>query len=323
MPPRRAPCRRSRCRRSYLLPLVAGVPGLRNRHREVALVDNRVAERRIRSPQPGDAERGGPHVDAAPASAEVERHADDVDRAQRWLLSAVFRFTDTDTPSPDGATIVVNRSGLRATVVEEIAHLVALVEHVVGEEEAAARQPRVHHVEGTSCSPRFHASRKTKSKLPWTFGISLKASPRTTVTTSSRPAVAMFAFASLGPLRVVLDGRQPAARFAQPQPNPDGAVSARGANLERPLAPLDATMQAQESAILLGNGQLALVGPPDLLQKPLQGRGQARGNGRLLAGDRGNRAQSTDEDQDTENLVIEPMSKGVQKTPRALKPIRM
>ena len=46
---------------------------------QIALVDDRVAERRDLLAEAGDAQRRRPHVDAAAAAAEVERDADDVD----------------------------------------------------------------------------------------------------------------------------------------------------------------------------------------------------------------------------------------------------
>ena len=47
---------------------------------EVAFVDDRAAERRELFAEAGNAEGGRPHVDAAAAATEIERHADDVDR---------------------------------------------------------------------------------------------------------------------------------------------------------------------------------------------------------------------------------------------------
>ena len=70
----------------------------------------------------------GPMSTPRRPAAEVERDADDVDglhgRGHR-------RFHDTDMPSPDGATIVVNSVGLRLDRREEVRHLAPLVDHVV------------------------------------------------------------------------------------------------------------------------------------------------------------------------------------------------
>ena len=74
------------------LALVAQLLRFGNRRREVALVDDRVAERGEPLAEAGDAERGRPHVDAAPAAAEVERHADDVD----GLHIARFRLQSSE-----------------------------------------------------------------------------------------------------------------------------------------------------------------------------------------------------------------------------------
>ena len=59
--------------------LVAQLLRLGNRRGQIAFVDDRIAECGELLAKPGDAERGRPHVDAAPAAAEVERDADDVD----------------------------------------------------------------------------------------------------------------------------------------------------------------------------------------------------------------------------------------------------
>ena len=63
--------------------LVAQFLRFGNRRRQVAFVDDGVAERGDLLAEPGDAERGRPHVDAAPAAAKVERHADDVHRTHK------------------------------------------------------------------------------------------------------------------------------------------------------------------------------------------------------------------------------------------------
>ena len=88
-----------------LLVFVALFLGLGNRCRQVALVDDRVTQRKDPLAEAGDSEGGWPHVDAAPVAAEVQRDADDVDGFQR-------SFTVTDMPSVPGETIVVSRAGL-------------------------------------------------------------------------------------------------------------------------------------------------------------------------------------------------------------------
>ena len=100
-----------------LLARVAGVARFRDRHVQVALVDDRMAERGDLRVDAGDAQRRGTHVDAAPALAEVERHADDVDRARAaWPPQ---RLTDTDTPSPDGDTMADRMPGWVRMVVRK------------------------------------------------------------------------------------------------------------------------------------------------------------------------------------------------------------
>src|SRR5439155_24427344 len=61
-----------------LLLLVAQLLRLRNRRREVALVDDGVSETNKPFAEPRDAKRGRAHVDAAPAAPQVEGNADDV-----------------------------------------------------------------------------------------------------------------------------------------------------------------------------------------------------------------------------------------------------
>ena len=79
---------------------------------------------------------------------------------------------------------------------KEILHLIALVDHVVGEEEAPPRAAVGTRGPGTSCNPASMRRGRRSREPPGPSGISLKASPLTTVTTSSRPARLMFAFAS-------------------------------------------------------------------------------------------------------------------------------
>ena len=67
------------------LPFVAPFLRLGNRRRQIALVDDGVAEGGEPLAEAGDAKRRRPHVHAAPAAAEIERHADHVDGDHRQL----------------------------------------------------------------------------------------------------------------------------------------------------------------------------------------------------------------------------------------------
>ena len=87
-----------------LLPLVRPLARFRNRRRQIALVDDGDAEAGEAIAEAGDAKRRRPHVHAAAVAAEVEGHADDVDRFHRSL-------TDTDIPSVPGRTIDVASAG--------------------------------------------------------------------------------------------------------------------------------------------------------------------------------------------------------------------
>ena len=59
--------------------------------------------------------------------------------------------------------------------------------------------------------------------------------------------------------RIVFDRDQPSARLAQPHPDPDRAVAARAANLERALRAARRDHQPKEPAVLLGDREHALV----------------------------------------------------------------
>ena len=71
------------------LVLVAKLLRFRNRRREIAFVDDRVAERGNALAEAGDPECRRPHVDAAPVAAEVERHADEVNGLHKPLTDPV------------------------------------------------------------------------------------------------------------------------------------------------------------------------------------------------------------------------------------------
>ena len=86
------------------------------------------------------------------------------------------------------ASIVLNRG-------EEVAHLALLVDDVVREEQAARRRGAGAPGRRTACS-RASRRRGTRSRTsPASFGISLNASPDTTVTMSARPARRMLSAA--------------------------------------------------------------------------------------------------------------------------------
>ena len=70
-----------------------------------------------------------------------------------------------------------------------------------------------------------------------------------------------------GARRIEFDGRQPAAGLPEPKPDPDRAVAVGRADLERPLSRRSRyDHHPQKAAVLLGHGQLILVGGFDLLQ---------------------------------------------------------
>ena len=60
------------------LPIVVLVLRLGNRRRQVAVVDDRVAQPREALAEAGDTKRRRPHVHAPSSAAEIERHANDV-----------------------------------------------------------------------------------------------------------------------------------------------------------------------------------------------------------------------------------------------------
>jgi hypothetical protein len=65
---------------NVLLARIGGTLRFRDGRSEISLVHDGAAESRNLIADAGDSERGGPHVDATPPGAEVERHANDVDR---------------------------------------------------------------------------------------------------------------------------------------------------------------------------------------------------------------------------------------------------
>ena len=82
-----------------LLVLVTGPLSLRNRDGQVALVAHRPPERGNPFVQARNPQGRRPHVDASPAGAEIERHADDVDRLH-WCPRLSDASTTPRCPRP-------------------------------------------------------------------------------------------------------------------------------------------------------------------------------------------------------------------------------
>ena len=72
------------------------------------------------------------------------RTLDSLSRRKRYL-----RFTDTDTPSPDGATMVVNRFGCVSMVVRKSPISLFLFSTLCATNKPATRHARIDHVEET------------------------------------------------------------------------------------------------------------------------------------------------------------------------------
>ncbi len=188
-------------------------------------------------------------------------------RRQRYL-----RFTETDTPSPDGATMVVNRFGCVSMVVRKSPISLFLFSTLCATNSprpASAGKPCRRNA-GSRASTRPGRRSRTVPGCP---GIALKASPGNDLTMSERPGLGDVGLRLLGTLRVVFDGDQPAAGLAQAQADPDGAVAAGRADLERPLAAAGRHQQAQETAVFFGYRQLAPVGLPDVREQRRDGGG--------------------------------------------------
>ena len=64
---------------NVFLPIVVLVLGLRNRGRQVAVVDDRVTQSREALAKAGDTKRRRAHVHAPAPAAEIERHANQMD----------------------------------------------------------------------------------------------------------------------------------------------------------------------------------------------------------------------------------------------------
>ena len=147
-------------------------------------------------------------VAAAPAAQPTTTRAD-----------PYFTRIDTDIPSPDGDDDRRPQRRVLLDRVEEIPHLAALVDDVVGEEQPARVEPRVDHVEEplVVLLPRVE---EDEVERPGELRDLLRTRRRaTTCTMSERPARWMFSASSFARDRVVLDRDEPAAgRRAAPCP---------------------------------------------------------------------------------------------------------
>ncbi len=146
------------------LALVAQLLRFRDRRGEIAFVDDGVAERGDALAEAGDAKRRRPHVDAAPAAAEVERHADDVNGLGRHNHFARRQLHRHRHAFAAAATrCVVNSARLVLDRGEEVAHLVLLVDDVVREEQPARARGAETPGRRTACS-RASTRRGTRSR---------------------------------------------------------------------------------------------------------------------------------------------------------------
>jgi hypothetical protein len=79
--------------------LVDVLLGLRNLRRHIPVVHDGVPEIADLLAESGDAERGGPHVDAATSSAKVERNTDDVNWFQLLAPQSDFQLPKRQLPT--------------------------------------------------------------------------------------------------------------------------------------------------------------------------------------------------------------------------------
>ncbi len=110
------------------------------------------------------------------------------------------------------------------------------------------------------------------SKVPATFGISCEGIAGDHADDVGEAGALDVGRRFFGADRVVFDGDQPAAGLAQAHADPDAGVAAGRADFEHRLGVGRADQDAQEPAILFGDGQLALVGGPDGVEELLQRR---------------------------------------------------
>ena len=138
-------------------------------------------------------------------------------------------------PSPEGDTIELHVPPGVLDRGEEVLHSPLLFTTLCARNSPPGVQPRRHQVE-EPLVVRFHASRNTKSNCPGTSG-----DVRERVAGQHRDDVGEAGALDVGgeflrAHRVVLDGGEPAAGVAQAQADPDRAVAARAADLQRRVA---------------------------------------------------------------------------------------
>src|SRR5262245_53753695 len=142
--------------------------------------------------------------------------------------------------------------------VEKIPHLAALVDDVVGQEEARTVEARIDEVEEALVvflpgveEDEVESARQLRNRLERIAAHDLD---------HARQSRALDIRGELTSSRgIVLDGDEAAARFAQAHRDPDGAVPAGPANLERALRALGRDHDPQESSIFLRDRQLSRV----------------------------------------------------------------
>ena len=190
----------------------------------------------IRSSSPAMRSADGPMSTPRRPAAEVERHADDVDRYHR--CSAPFpgdrhAFAGRGHNRREQVRVVVDRR-------KEILHLIALVDHVVSQEEApraavGTRGP------GTSCNPAsMRRGRRSRRPLDLRNLLEGVAADDRDHIVQTGPFDVRLGFS--GSLRVVLDGGQPATRFPQSRPIQIALYPLAAPISSARFAPLDATM---------------------------------------------------------------------------------
>src|SRR5215203_4360064 len=191
--------------------------------------------------------------------------------------------------------------GVRFDRAQEVLHLVAFIDDVVREEQATLGQARVHEIEELLVV-RLPRVEEHEVNRPLQLRNLLERIPAHHGDHVVQARAADICLCFPGPHRVELDRRQLAAGLPQAQSYPDRAVAAGRSDFERVLRAARGNHEAEKPAILFGDGQLALVGPPNLLQQAHQGRGDARRRPWCLCCGRKDRGEHRQDEQDGELL---------------------
>src|SRR5262245_49183054 len=148
---------------------------------------------------------------------------------------------------------------------EKRLHFRCLVHHVMGEEEAAGVEPRIHDVEESFVVrlPRVEEHEIEGALKLWNL---LERVAMYDAHDIGQSGFLDVRGRFLGALRIVLNGDDVAAGLASAEAEPDAAVAAGRANLEHRLRTTGGDEHAQESAVFFRDRKLSFIDGLDALQ---------------------------------------------------------